>query len=78
MMKKRPMIISFSRIKCGAKTVYYTLRYPTLGVLRGSILYGHDFAYLDEVCEDHWHMACRDCGYKVASEIGPDAKIDEI
>lgn len=70
--------MQLNRFKCGLKTVYYTLRYATVGVLNGQILYGHDFEYIDEVCEDHWHMVCADCGYKVASEIGPHANIDEI
>lgn len=66
------------RLKCGFKTAYYTTRYATIGLLNGQVLYGHDFEYLDEVCEDHWHMQCRDCGFKVASEVGPDAEIEEI
>lgn len=70
--------MKLSRIKCGLKTLYYTLRYSSIGFLNGEIIYGHNFEYNNEVCEDHWHMECTDCGFKVASEVGPDAKIDEL
>lgn len=66
-----------SKVKCSLKTLYYTLRYPSAGLFSLTILYGHDFEYLDEVCEDHWHMECRNCGHKVASEVGPDAGSEE-
>lgn len=57
--------------KCFWLTVWYTLRYPRDGLLKGLVLSGHDFEGTNEVHDDHWEMKCKTCGIAAASEVRP-------
>lgn len=65
-------------MKCNFLTIYYTLRYPKEGLFNGWYLSGHDYKYTGEIHNDHWEMECFNCGSTAASEIGPNAKIEEL
>lgn len=67
-----------NKLKCNFLSIWYTLRYADVFLLKGMFAYGHDLDYTGEICNDHWKMKCKRCGFECSSEIGPDAEIEEI
>lgn len=65
-------------MKCMLLTMWYNVRYFKHFTMQGYTADGHDWEYTGEIHADHWHMRCTRCGDEAASEVGPDAHVEEI
>jgi hypothetical protein len=63
---------------CNWLTFWYNVRYFNEFWMKGLMADGHDWEYTGEIHADHWHMRCTRCGSDAASEIGPDALVEEL
>lgn len=64
--------------KCFWRKIWWNIRYFNTFIMQGMIAQGHDFEYTGGIHSDHWEMQCRDCKETACSEVGPDAKLEEI
>jgi len=64
--------------KCTINAIKYNVLYFKDFLAQGYVASGHEYEYTGEIHDDHWEMKCTNCGEYAGSEIGPDAKIEEL